>query len=155
VLLPQGPMAIWSQAFSEGGAIPVRYTCAGADTSPPLQWAGVPKGTAALFLFVLDESSNTAEGGIRWVVGDIDPHTAGDAAGRVPRGGVVGRNTAGHADYGGICAPKGKSHLVAVVLYALRKSFPLSTGFDPQLAEQHFPNNTFASAETYGGYQRP
>lgn len=115
----------------------------------------MPGGTAALFLFVLDETSNTTEGGIRWVVGNINPHAGGVAAGRVPQGGVQGRNSAGRASYGGICPPKGKSHLISVVIYALHKSFPLSTGFDPQLAERHFPGDTFASAETYGGYQRP
>jgi Raf kinase inhibitor-like YbhB/YbcL family protein len=155
ILLPSGPMTISSSAFSEGGTIPSPYTCDGQDISPPFSWSRVPAKTAELFLFVLDETSNGPEGGIRWVVGGIDPSARGVAAGKVPRGGVVGRNSSGTVDYGGICPPKGKTHLITAVLYALRKRFPLSTGFDPQEAERHFPNNTFESAETYGGYRRP
>ncbi|HEY7935409.1 MAG TPA: hypothetical protein VID48_16430 [Solirubrobacteraceae bacterium] len=35
---PGGPMAIASPAFELGGAIPARYTCDGANVSPPLHW---------------------------------------------------------------------------------------------------------------------
>jgi hypothetical protein len=148
-------MSISSPAFSEGGTIPAAYTCDGADTSPPLQWGEVPDGAAALFLFVLDETSNGSEGGIRWVVGDIDPHSRAVQAGKLPAGGIVGRNTAGKAAYGGICPPSGRAHLITVVLYALHKRLSLRTGFVPQNAERQFPGNTFESAETYGGYKRP
>jgi phosphatidylethanolamine-binding protein (PEBP) family uncharacterized protein len=33
-----------STAFTDGGAIPKRYTCEGQDISPPLAWSGVPTG---------------------------------------------------------------------------------------------------------------
>jgi len=43
-------ITLTSSAFEEGGAIPSKYTCDGADVSPPLSWAGVPEGTESLAL---------------------------------------------------------------------------------------------------------
>jgi Raf kinase inhibitor-like YbhB/YbcL family protein len=154
ILLPSGPMHIGSPAFALGGAIPVRYTCNGANLSPALQWGRVPAGAAELFLFVLDENGNPPQGGIRWVVGGISPTSQGIAAGATPAGAVVGRNSAGQASWGGICPTDKRPHTIVFVLYALHKKLGLSSGFVPAEAERHFAGNTFASAETYGTYQR-
>ena len=43
-----------SSAFTEGGAIPKKYTCEGQDVSPPLAWSGVPQGAKSLVLIVDD-----------------------------------------------------------------------------------------------------
>ncbi|HEY7960345.1 MAG TPA: YbhB/YbcL family Raf kinase inhibitor-like protein [Solirubrobacteraceae bacterium] len=154
ILLPTGKMRLASPAFALGGAIPVRYTCAGANQSPALAWSSVPAGAAELFLFVLDENGNGPQGGIRWVVGGIDPTQSGVAAGATPAGAVVGRNSAGQAGWGGICPTDKQPHTIVFVLYALHKKLSLSAGFAPTEAERHFAGNTFASAETYGIYQR-
>src|SRR5262245_4113201 len=45
---------ITSSAFKEKAPIPSKYTCDGANISPPLQWAGVPSGTKSLVLIVDD-----------------------------------------------------------------------------------------------------
>lgn len=47
-------MEIRSAAFSEGDAVPVRFTCDGNDVSPPLAWSDVPDGAAELRLSVID-----------------------------------------------------------------------------------------------------
>ena len=44
-----------SPAFRNGQAIPVRFTCDGADQSPPLSWSELPKGTRGLAVIVDDE----------------------------------------------------------------------------------------------------
>ena len=41
-----------STAFSQGGAIPSRYTCEGDNVSPPLRWTGVPAQARTLVLIV-------------------------------------------------------------------------------------------------------
>ena len=74
-------MTLSSSAFELNGAIPAKYTCDGANISPPLQWRNVPAHTVELVLFVIDDSSNGSEGGIRWVVAGIDPSLSGIAAG--------------------------------------------------------------------------
>jgi phosphatidylethanolamine-binding protein (PEBP) family uncharacterized protein len=138
VSTPPGGFTIASSAFERNAQIPAEYTCAGRGISPPLSWQQLPAKTAALFLFVIDDSSASSSGGIRWVVGDIDPSSTGVAAGRTPSGGVVGTNTAGKAAYAPICPAHGKSDTIEFVMYALSKKIPLSAGFSPAIAEADY-----------------
>lgn len=150
-----GAMAISSPAFERNGAIPAQYTCDGANVSPPLQWQHLPAHTKELVLFVIDDSSNRAEGGIRWVVAGIEPSLSGVSAGQLPAGAVVGLNGSGKATYGGICPAKGKSASIEFVLWALSKTIPLSNGFIPAVAEHDYSHSELASATTYATYTRP
>ena len=117
-----------SPAFATGGRIPVRFTCQGADISPPLRWTSVPSTTKELALLMIDLN---APGGTftHWVLAGIPPATRGMAAGRVPRGAVAGRNGFGKIGYGGPCPPAGKPHHYVIDLMALRKRLKLSPGF--------------------------
>jgi hypothetical protein len=38
------PITVSSPAFTQGAAIPERFTCDGDNFSPPLRWSGVPTG---------------------------------------------------------------------------------------------------------------
>ncbi len=148
-----GAFSISSTAFERNGEIPAQYTCAGAGTSPPLSWEKVPAKAAELILFVIDDNSSTASGGIRWVVGGIDPSSTGVAAGQTPPGGIVGTNTAGKAAYSPICPAKGKSDTIEFVMYALSKTIPLSSGFQPSKAEAEYGSGKLllgSAAVTYG-----
>ncbi len=133
-----GAFSISSSAFERNGAIPAQYTCAGAGISPPLSWRKVPAHAAELVLFVIDDNSAGSSGGIRWIVGGIDPSSTGVAAGKLPAGGIIGTNTAGKAAYSSICPAKGKSDTIEFVMYALKKTIPLSTGFQPTTAESEY-----------------
>jgi Raf kinase inhibitor-like YbhB/YbcL family protein len=150
-----GAMAISSPAFERNGTIPQQYTCDGANISPPLQWQHLPAHTKDLVLFVIDDSSDGAEGGIRWVVAGIEPTLSGISAGQLPSGAVVGLNGSGKATYGGICPPKGKPASIEFVLWALSKKIPLSSGFIPAVAEHDYSHSELASATTYASYSRP
>jgi phosphatidylethanolamine-binding protein (PEBP) family uncharacterized protein len=148
-----GAFSISSPAFERNGAIPVSYTCAGAGVSPALSWRKVPAKAAELFLFVIDDGSSGSSGGIRWVVGGIDPSSTGVAAGKVPSGGIVGTNTADKAAYSPICPAKGKSDTVEFVMYALSKKLSLSPGFQPTTAEGEYGSHKLlmgSAAVTYG-----
>lgn len=133
-----GAFSLSSSAFERNGTIPAQYTCAGAGISPPLSWEKVPAKAAELILFVIDDTSSGSSGGIRWIVGGIDPSSTGVAAGKTPPGGIVGTNTAGKATYSPICPAKGKSDTIEFVMYALKKKIPLSTGFQPSKAEAEY-----------------
>jgi phosphatidylethanolamine-binding protein (PEBP) family uncharacterized protein len=151
-------MTVTSSAFAQAGAIPARYTCDGANVSPPLQWHNVPAKAAALVLFAIDDTTSGAASGIRWVVGDIDPATTGVAEGATPAGGIVGSDTQGHSGWGGVCPAKGQTSTIEFVLYALRKRIPLSPGFVPQVAESEYGQShdlLGAAAVTYASYHRP
>jgi phosphatidylethanolamine-binding protein (PEBP) family uncharacterized protein len=148
-----GAFSLSSPAFERNGAIPVSYTCAGAGISPALSWQKVPAKAAELFLFVIDDNSSGSAGGIRWVVGGIEPSSTGVAAGKVPAGGIVGTNTAGKAGYSPICPAKGKSDTIEFVMYALSKKLSLSPGFQPATAEAEYGSHKLlmgSAAVTYG-----
>jgi Raf kinase inhibitor-like YbhB/YbcL family protein len=47
-------MKIASTAFANDGMIPAKFTCDGADISPPLQWNDVPANAKTLALICDD-----------------------------------------------------------------------------------------------------
>lgn len=149
-----GSLALSSSAFKRGGTIPTRYTCDGANESPPLQWQKTPSGTAQLFLFALDLAGGP-KGAIRWAVGGIPPSTQSFAAGHAPSGAVLGRNSTGSVGYAGICPPAGKSHSIVFLLYALREKLNLANGFDPRAVQRQLSGHTAAAGLMFGTYKRP
>jgi phosphatidylethanolamine-binding protein (PEBP) family uncharacterized protein len=152
-----GAFALSSAAFQRNGPLPTEYTCDGKGVSPPLQWEKVPAKAAELVLFVIDDSSAKSNGGIRWVVGGIDPKSHGVAAGQAPARGIVGTNTAGKAAYGPICPDHGHTDTIEFVMYALRKPISLAPGFSPTVAEHEYGSTKDIlgpAAVTYAVYQR-
>ena len=111
-------MEIRSSAFTEGGAVPERFTCDGDDLSAPLEWSGVPDGIAELRLIVTDPD---APGGTftHWLVTGIDPSTSGVEEGSIPTGGTEQRNDFGDPRYGGPCPPPGRPHRYVFTVEAL------------------------------------
>ncbi|MHB8960778.1 MAG: YbhB/YbcL family Raf kinase inhibitor-like protein, partial [Candidatus Limnocylindrales bacterium] len=61
---PAPAFALTSTDIRQGGAIPRRFTCDGADVSPALAWTGVPDGTRSLALVVDDPD---ARGFAHWL----------------------------------------------------------------------------------------
>jgi Raf kinase inhibitor-like YbhB/YbcL family protein len=147
-----GAFSLASSAFERNGAIPVEYTCAGKGISPPLSWQKVPAKAAELFLFVIDDNSSNKSGGIRWVVGNIDPSSTGVAAGQTPQGGIAGRNADGKDAYSPICPPKGKSDTIEFVMYALSKKIQLSPGFTPATAEADYGSHKLLMGQAAVNY---
>ncbi|MDO6682550.1 YbhB/YbcL family Raf kinase inhibitor-like protein [Oceanobacter sp. 5_MG-2023] len=45
-------LELTSRAFSDGGALPLQFTCDGGGMSPPLSWSGVPDGTRSLVIIM-------------------------------------------------------------------------------------------------------
>ena len=149
-----GTIVLSSPAFKPGGAMPVRYTCDGAGVSPPLHWRNVPAGTAELLLLAIDLNGGST-GAIQWAVGGLRPSSHGIAAGRLPRGAVVGLNSAGKARWGGICGASGQVQHVAFLFYALSRRLGLKAGFDPALVRSELKGATVAKGLTLATYRRP
>ncbi len=149
-----GQLALSSPAFERNAELPAKYTCDGANVSPPMKWENIPKGTAELVLFVIDDTTQGKAGGIRWVVAGIEPGTTEIKEGTTPPGAVVGRNESGAANYGGICPAKGKTAQIEFVTYALKQKIPLTTGFTPAKAESEYGGHELGSATDYTTYTR-
>jgi Raf kinase inhibitor-like YbhB/YbcL family protein len=73
-------MQLSSTAFSDGSAIPRRFTCDGEDLSPPLEWSGAPLGTRSFVLLCKDPDA-PAGTWHHWAAYDIPAAQTGLAAG--------------------------------------------------------------------------
>src|SRR3989304_7101444 len=65
-------MDLNSSAFSQGRAIPSKYTCEGQDVSPPLTWTETPPGTKSLAL-IADDPDAPMGRWVHWVVYNLPP----------------------------------------------------------------------------------
>ena len=104
-----GAFTLTSPAFKDGGGIPARFTCAGADVSPPLAWGNPPEETRS-FVLIADDPDAPGRTWLHWLVYDIPAglRQLGDDASRK---GIAaarqGRNDFGKTTYGGPCPPSG------------------------------------------------
>jgi Raf kinase inhibitor-like YbhB/YbcL family protein len=145
-------------AFRNGGEIPGKYTCSGANVSPALNWSAVPQGARSLALIVDDPD---APGGTwtHWVIWDIPAQAAGLPEG-VPSqealtdGTREGKNDFGRIGYGGPCPPPGKQHRYFFRLYALDKVLELKAGSERPDLEDAMKRHVLTQAEWMGTFRR-
>jgi len=144
-------MNISSTAFKDGGSIPSKYTCDGANTSPPLAFDAVPAGAKSLALVVDDPD---APGGTfdHWVVWNIPANTRAIAEGQSPQG-VSGKNGFGKNGYGGPCPPSGE-HRYQFKLYALDTTLNLPPSASKADLENAMNGHTLAQVKMMGRYKR-
>ncbi len=148
-----GKIKVTSAAFKAGGPIAVKYTCDGAGISPPLQWQGVPSGTAEIFVLAVDLSGG-ARDVVQWAIAGIPPRTTSIAEGSLPSGAVAGVNSAGKVGWGGICGSKAQLHHVGFLFYALKHKLGLKAGFNPIEVRHGLKGATLATGLTLATYQR-
>jgi Raf kinase inhibitor-like YbhB/YbcL family protein len=114
-----GALQVTSAAFSDGGLVPINYSCAGANLSPPLSWHGAaPKSTAEWAIVVTDTSVQPAPF-VHWLLTGIGAQTRTASTGQVPAGAVVGPNSSATRGYVGLCPPNGQVDEYAFTVYAL------------------------------------
>ena len=114
-------MRLTSSAFGAGERIPVRFTCDGADISPPLAWSEAPRGTRS-FVLVCADPDAPAGTWYHWAIYDIPPVTHALPEHwpptRVPPQQAV--NDFGKIGYRGPCPPRGAAaHHYHFELFAL------------------------------------
>ncbi|WP_245788223.1 YbhB/YbcL family Raf kinase inhibitor-like protein [Amycolatopsis marina] len=107
-----------SSAFNDHTLIPDRYSYAGGNMSPPLEWGGIPDGTSELVLLCEDPDAPNGTF-VHWVVTGISPSSTGVGEGESP-GGSPGRNGFGELGWGGPQPPVGdEPHRYFFQLYAV------------------------------------
>jgi len=144
-------LRIISSAFSEGGDVPIRFTCSGANQSPPLSWNNVPSGTASLVLLV-DDPDAPAGTFTHWVVYDIPPSSIGFNEGAVE--GKEGANGMGKDAYMGPCPPPGKPHHYHFRLFALDTNLNLEANPNGQAVRDAMKGHVKESADLVGMFGR-
>jgi Raf kinase inhibitor-like YbhB/YbcL family protein len=150
-----------SPAFAHQGEIPSRFTCDGADVSPPLRWSGVPGAAKSLMLIVDDpDAPDPAAPQMTWVHWllynlpvTVDGLPEGVAASALPSGARAGRNDWKRSGYGGPCPPIGR-HRYFFKLYALDIALPDLAEPSKARLEKAMRTHVLAEAVLVGTYRR-
>ena len=149
-------MQITSSAFTEGGFIPGKYTCDGADVSPPLKWTA-PAG-AKSYALICDDPDAPAGTWVHWVIFNIpagttslDENVHPDRT--VPGGAAQGTNDFRKIGYGGPCPPGG-THRYFFKIYALDSMIGLDPGATKAALLKAMEGHVIARGQLVGKYKR-
>jgi Raf kinase inhibitor-like YbhB/YbcL family protein len=130
-------MALTTPAFADGAQIPVKYTQAGEQVSPALNWTNVPEGTVSFVLHMRDPDvarNKTSEDQVHWLVWNIPGTSTGLPEG-VPKGEQLPDGSqqisASGPVYRGPGAPaSGPLHHYTFELFALDAKLDVKAGAD-------------------------
>ena len=149
-------MKLSSSVFEEGGIIPSRYTCEGANVNPPLHFHDVPKEAQSLVLIMDDpdvplhiRQDHTWD---HWIVYNLPANTTGIQEAADPPG-ICGKTTYGSCKYGGPCPPD-REHRYFFKLYALDIQLKLPDGAEKKEVEKAMEGHILDSAELMGRYEK-
>ena len=141
-----------SPAFADAGTIPKRFTCSGADVSPPLEWSKLPARTKEIAVLVEDVD---ADGFTHWIVLRIPPGVDHFAEGRPPAGSVEGENGFGDRGWGGPCPPEGDPpHRYVFAVYGLDEPLGLGEDASRREVEEAIREHTVGRGATVGNFAR-
>jgi Raf kinase inhibitor-like YbhB/YbcL family protein len=142
-----------SPAFDGHTRIPERYTGDGEDVSPPLEWTGVPGGTAAFAVFMHDPDAPLVYGFTHWVTYGIAGDVTGLAEGK--GGPITGINSFGKPGYIGPAPPPGHGvHHYYFWVYALDEGLELPPGLDRRALHSQIENHVIEQARLIATYAR-
>jgi Raf kinase inhibitor-like YbhB/YbcL family protein len=144
-------MKITSSAFQQGANIPSKFSCDGANTSPPLQISDVP-AEAKSFVLIVDDPDAPSGLFTHWAVWNISPQTSAIAEGSTPKG-VQGTNDFGKSGYGGPCPPSG-THRYYFKIFALDRELDLPFGAKRGQLDGAMKGHVIAQGELMGRYSR-
>ena len=152
-----GGLEISSQAFKDGGAIPSRYTCDGANVSPPISWAAGPDGTKS-YALVVDDPDAPRGTFTHWVMFNIpaDVHALPEnvpASRTLANRARQGSNDFRKVGYGGPCPPSG-THRYFFRVYALSTDLDLEAGATKEQLVRAMEGRILAHGQLVGTYSR-
>ena len=135
-------MNLSSPAFKHEGFIPQKYTCDGADVSPPVKWDSVPSGTKS-FAIICDDIPKEAK--------DLPENVAPTE--HPSNGGKQGTNDFRKIGYGGPCPPGG-THRYYFKLYALDTLLNIPPGATKNQLLEAMENHILDQTQFMGKYKR-
>jgi Raf kinase inhibitor-like YbhB/YbcL family protein len=150
-------MKLTSTAFQDGGMIPAKYSCDGANVSPPLDWSGAPQTTKS-FALICDDPDAPGKAWVHWIVFDL-PASRTSLPENVPPqetiagGGKQGMNDFKKIGYGGPCPPSG-THRYFFKIYALDAELKLDSRTTKDQLSQAMKDHVLAQGELMGRYKR-
>lgn len=152
------PLQLKIPAFSNGGEIPRRYTCSGADLSPALQWGGVSPAARSLAI-VADDPDAPRGTWTHWLLWNLPAHMTNlpEALPRhevFPNGARQGTNDFQHIGYNGPCPPPGKPHRYVFKLYVLNTTLDLRGSAGRQELDRAMKKHVLAQTDWMGRFGR-
>jgi Raf kinase inhibitor-like YbhB/YbcL family protein len=133
---PRPAMTLTTAAWPDGDPIPIKYTQAGEQVSPALNWTNTPPGTVSFFLYMHDPDvsrNKTTDDQVHWLVWNI-PGTATGLPENVPKGekladGAMQISASGPVYRGPGAPATGPQHHYTFEIYALdtKLDVPAST----------------------------
>ena len=147
-------MRLSSPAFSDGEAIPRRYTAPSLNELPPLRIDGVPEGAQSLAIVMEDRDSPLGSHVTHWLAWNLPPDTEYIDAVTSPSDCCVGTDTFGKIGYTGPMALEGRHHF-RFRLLALDTWLDLPAGASRDLLDQAVDGHVLAAAELEGYAELP
>ena len=148
---------VTSSAFEEGGMIPPKYTCDGADISPPLRWDAAPEGTKSIAL-ISDDPDAPMGTWVHWVLYNLPADTTElaeniPAEETLPNGAKQGITDFRRVGYGGPCPPSG-THRYFFKIYCIDKTLDLPPRSDKAALLKAMDGHVLAQGQLMGKYKR-
>ena len=153
----QASLQVSSASFSDGGAIPGRYTCDGADVSPALRWSNPPAATKS-FAILMSDPDFTFDF-THWIAYNIPSGVqelaeGASTQGAMPQDSAEGTNDFPRFGYAGPCPPPGKPHHYVFQIYALDGRLKLPPGVTRKQFDAAIGGHELAVGRLVGIYQR-
>ncbi len=150
-------LKVESTAFTANGMIPARYTCDGANISPPLSWSDAPDDTK-YFALIFDDPDAPTKTWVHWVLYNIPADTDHleeniPAEIELKNGALHGVNDFKNHGYGGPCPPGG-THGYHLKLYALDTMLDLKPGATKEQLIDVMNGHILQKTELVANYSR-
>ena len=156
------PFALTSPAFEADALIPARYSCHGANVSPPLAWSAPPAGTQSLALVMEDPDAVKVVGSVwdHWLLFNLPADVLSVPEGvpqkaELPDGSRQGQNSGRGLGYGGPCPPGGQTHGYRFTVYAVDTALALKSGATKAEILHAIDGHILAQAQLVGRYASP
>ena len=155
VIKPEtGQLTLASPTFRPQGLIPINYSCAGANISPPLSWHGVaPVGTQSWAIIMQDLDVKPATW-LQWSVTGISADTRSVGEGQLPTGAVTNRASNGSAGFVGACPPQGSVHHYEFTVFAMSRQVSVSASTTAQQSLQALESAAVGKVTLTGRFAR-
>ena len=118
-------LTLSSTAMSDGGSLPITYTCDGQSISPPFSWRGASDDTAS-YALIMHHVPGPDDAHWYWILYDMDDSVTGLEAGETQ--GTLGSNSVNDAnEYAPPCSQGSGSKEYIFTLYALSNVVDVSS----------------------------
>ena len=150
-------LEVKSQAFGYAKSMSDKYSCDGADISPPLEWKNAPAGTKT-FAVICETPDAPAGNWVQWLIYDIPadvtqlPQSVTKKE-KLENGARQGKNDFDQIGYAGPCLPAGE-HRFFFRVYALDGPSNLKAGATKDELLQAMKGHVLAEGAWMGVYAR-